>query len=79
MSLTPRAQRALKLLESGWVCGQVFVEAGVGYAARVYELRGAGFEIALRRCANPLHRHRATMWEYGLEPGQIRLPVGDGP
>jgi len=55
----------LQSLQAGPVCGTMFLEMRMPrYAARINELRNAGWHIVKRRCENPHHQHQTVQYEY---------------
>lgn len=68
-------QRAsvVRSLRQGPVCGTEFLEDMIPrYAARIHELRQAGYSIETRKCSDPTHRHESRQVEYVL----IGIPIG---
>ena len=53
------------------ICGTDFQRMYIGRgAARIHELRQAGWDIRTRRCTNELHRHTTRQIEYYVEGTQ---------
>ncbi len=65
-----QTQAVLRGLHDTPICGVAHPwQYGARLSARIFELRGAGFDIRKRRCQE--HNHRSPQWEYYLSPVQI--------
>jgi len=73
--LMSQKQRVLNALKMQPVCGTSFLDWHIPrYAARIWELRAEGYEIASRPCR--LHSHESPQTVYELaESDQLRLSV----
>jgi hypothetical protein len=59
-------ERILFLLSVAPVCGTTLLSDRIPrYAARIWELRGVGFDITTRKCTR--HKHTTRQVEYVLE------------
>ena len=65
-----QTQAVLRGLHDAPICGVNHNwRYGARLSARIFELRGAGFDIGRRRCQE--HDHETTQWEYFLSLEQI--------
>lgn len=75
-----QVETILDLLRQGPVCGTTFLSMFIPrYAARIYDLRLAGYTITTRRCQDVWHDHKTAQIVYELDESardQLSLDLG---